>query len=213
MKTNLKKLALSVLAVASITGSTFAQFKGEIRFTKTAGSIDVEYTYLVKGDQVRVEEIGDEGKPEGIQLMNLKDKKVYALSPDRKLYMEAPNRRPAAEIKVDVKKTGKTKEILGKKCTEIIVTSKELDRKIVYWVTKGDYDFFIPMLQTLNRKENQSMFFLLIPGMEGFFPMLSTEYSLSTGKVITELKAEKVTVKDIAADQFEIPAGYTKFER
>lgn len=213
MKTNLKKLTLSVLAVASIAGSTFAQFAGEIKFTKTAGSINVEYVYLVKGDQIRVEEVGDEGKPEGIQLMNLKDKKVYALSPDRKLYMDVSNSRPAADLKVDVKKTGKTKEILGKKCTEIIVTCKDLDRKIVYWVTEGEYNFFIPMLQTLNRKENQSMFFLLIPGMKGYFPMLSTEYSISTGKVITELKAEKVVEKDVAKSEFEIPEGYKLFTR
>jgi len=213
MKTNLKKLALTVLATATLIGSSFAQFKGEIRFTKHTGSFEVEYRYQVKGDKIRVEEIGDEGKVEGIQLMDLKEKKVYALSPERKLYMDAPNRRPANKPNVDIKKTGKSKEILGKKCTEIIVTCKDLDRKIVYWVTKGDFEFFKPMLITLNRKENQSIFFLQIPDMDGYFPMMSTEYALSTGKMISELKATKVESKDIAATRFEIPDGYSKFER
>jgi hypothetical protein len=127
--------------------------------------------------------------------------------------MEVPNKRPAAELDVEVEKTGKTKTINGHKCEEIIVTCKDKDRKIVYWVAKGDYDFFIPMLQTLNRKENQSMFYLEIEGLEGYFPMLSTETTLSDGQVISELTAGEMTEKKLDGDMFEVPAGFSKFEK
>ena len=76
-------------------------------------------------------------------------KKTYALSPERKLWFETPNRRPAKSLDVDIKKTGETKDVLGKKCFELVVTNKEKDRKIVYWITKGDYAFFIPMLRNI----------------------------------------------------------------
>ncbi len=212
MKNIVSKISLSLLAIG-LTVSSFAQFQGEIKFEKTKGNIHVNYKYYVKGDKVRVEEVSDDGAIDGIQLMDLKENKVYALSPERKLYMEAPNRRPAAELSVDVKKTGKSKEVLGYKCYEYVVTNKAEDRKIVYWITKGEYNFFIPMLKTLNRKEKQAMYYLKIDGVAGHFPMLSTEYILSSGDVVSELKATKVSDKDLKQALFEVPAGYTKFER
>lgn len=213
MKNKLLKISLSLLASVMLSASSIAQFEGEIKFDKTVGKVHVSYKYFVKGDNVRVEEVGEDGSIDGIQLMDLKEKKVYALSPERKLYMEAPNRRPAAEVSVTVKKTGATKEILGKKCFEVVVTNKDQDRKIVYWITKGDYNFFIPMLKTLNRKERQSMYFLALSGMENHFPMHSIEYVLSSGEQVSELKTTKVGKTVLKGSMFEVPEGYTKFER
>lgn len=209
---NFKKSILAVASAVLLTASSFAQFGGEIEFTKQVGSIEVHYKYFVSGDKVRVEEITD-GAIEGVQLMDLKAGTMLAVSPERKMYMEVPNKRPASELNVKVDKTGKTKTINGKKCEQIIVTCEDKDRKIEYWVTKGDYNFFIPMLNTLNRKENQSMFYLEIPGMEGYFPMLSTETTLSDGQVVSILTAGSITEKKLDGDIFEVPAGFSKFEK
>ncbi|CAG5076745.1 hypothetical protein CRYO30217_00187 [Parvicella tangerina] len=212
MKMNFKKSILAVAAAFMLTATSFAQFGGEIEFTKKVGSIEVHYKYYVSGDNVRVEEITD-GKIEGVQLMDLDEGTMLAVSPERKMYMEVPNKRPASDLDVEVDKTGKTKTINGKKCEQIIVTCSDKDRKIEYWVAKGDYDFFIPMLKTLNRKENQSMFFMEIPGMDGYFPMLSTETTLSDGTQVSELTAGKMTEKKLSKDMFEVPAGFSKFEK
>lgn len=209
---NFKKSILAVASAVLLTASSFAQFGGEIEFTKKVGSIEVHYKYFVSGDKVRVEEITD-GTIEGVQLMDLKAGTMLAVSPERKMYMEVPNKRPASELEVKIDKTGKTKTINGKKCEQIIVTCEDKDRKIEYWVTKGDYNFFIPMLNTLNRKENQSMFYLEISGMEGYFPMLSTETTLSDGQVVSVLTAGSITEKKLDGDIFEVPAGFSKFEK
>lgn len=209
---NFKKSILAVASAILVTASSFAQFGGEIEFTKKVGSIEVHYKYFVSGDHVRVEEITD-GKVEGVQLMDLKEGTMLAVSPERKMYMEVPNKRPSSTLEVKVEKTGKTKTINGFKCEQIIVTCEDKDRKIEYWVAKGDYNFFIPMLKTLNRKENQSMFFLEIPGMEGYFPMMSTETTLSDGTVVSVLTAGDITEKKLAGDMFEVPAGFSKFEK
>ena len=213
MKNNLHKIGLSLVASVLIASASMAQFEGEIIFEKNVGKIHVIYKYFVKGNDIRIEEVGEDGTIDGIQLMDLETKKTYALSPERKLWFETPNRRPAKTLDVDIKKTRETKEILGKKCFEVIVTNKANDRKIIYWVTKGDYEFFIPMLETLNRKENQAMYYLEIEGMENHFPMLSTEYAISTGNVVSTLKAENIETKKIAAETFVIPKDYGKFER
>jgi hypothetical protein len=210
---NLKKTFLPLFLGLTIASTSVAQFSGNIEFKKTVGKIVVTYKYFVLGDNVRLEEINENGNIDGIQIMDVKKETVVALSPERKMYMDVPNKRPSSELEVKVNKTGTNKTILGFKCTEIVVTSTDKDRKIVYWVADGNYDFFIPMLKTMNRKENQSMFYLKIPGMEGKFPVLSQEYVLSTGALVSELSTVSVTKGSVDAAKFKIPADYSKFER
>jgi len=210
---NIKKLVLSALTVGLLSFSAQAQFEGVIEFEKNVGSVHVNYRYFVKGDNIRIEEVAGDGAVEGIQLIDLGAKKMYAISPEQKLYMEAPNRRPAADFDVKVEKTGKTKEMNGEKCEKIIVSSVTKDRKIIYWVAKGDYNFFKTMLVALNRKENQSLFFQKIKGIDGYFPMLSQEYILSSNRLVSELKTTLVKNQTNESSLFEIPAGYKKFER
>lgn len=213
MKLNLRKSFLPLFVGITLASTAVAQFSGNIEFKKTVGKIVVTYKYFVSGDNVRLEEINENGNIDGIQIMNLKTETVVALSPDRKMYMDVPNKRPSTELTVKVNKTGATKTIAGLKCTEIVVTSEEKDRKVVYWVTDGNYDFFVPMLKTINRKENQAMFYLKIPGMDGKFPVLSQEYVLSSGALVSELTTVSVTKGSVDASQFKIPSDYSKFER
>jgi hypothetical protein len=214
MKINFTKSILGLTAGVLIASSSFAQFSGTIEFNKTVGTVvNVNYKYYVSGDDIRVEEINSDNEIEGIQLIDLKEEKMISLSPERKMYMETPKKRAAATVNVEVENTKKTKVIEGVKCIEYIVTCTEKDRKVVYWIADGEYYFFIPMLKTLNRKENQSMFFLEIPNMEGKFPMMSTETVLSTGKVVSVLTTVNMKEGTVDAEKFELPAGYTKFER
>jgi hypothetical protein len=215
MKLNLtiKKAFLPLFLGMSVSLTSIAQFNGTIEFKKVVGKIEVSYKYFVSGDNIRVEEINENGNIDGIQIMDLKKETIVALSPERKMYMDVPNKRPSTELDVKIDKTGKSKTIMGMKCNEIVVTAEGKDRRIVYWVTDGDYNFFIPMLKTLNRKENQAMFYLQIPGMEGKFPVLSQEYAISTGALVSELSTVSVKKGTVDNGMFKIPSDYSKFER
>jgi hypothetical protein len=215
MKLNLtvKKTFLPLFLGMTVSLTSIAQFNGTIEFKKVVGKIEVSYKYFVAGDNIRVEEINEGGNIDGIQIMDLKKETIVALSPERKMYMDVPNKRPSTELDVKIDKTGKSKTIMGMKCNEIVVTAEGKDRRIVYWVTDGDYNFFIPMLKTLNRKENQAMFYLQIPGMEGKFPVLSQEYAISTGTLVSELSTVSVKKGTVDSGMFKIPSDYSKFER
>lgn len=208
----MKKLFLGV-ALSLVSVASFAQFEGVVEFTKNKGKINISYKYYVKGDNVRVEEIGKDGSLDGIMLIDLTKKEVLAISPDRKMYMEAPNRKPIVTADVDTKKTKETKTINGVKCTKYVVTSTAQDRKMEYWIADGEYDFFIPLLKTINRREKQSMYYLSMDGMDGKFPMLGKESTLKEGVAVSTLSATKVTKKKLDASLFAIPTGYKKFER
>lgn len=187
-------------------------FEGTIEFTKTTGPVVTNYKYYVKGDHVRIEEISARGDVQGIMLVDMHDKTVTALSPDRRLYMDVPNMRLPKEIKADVKKTGEMKDLAGYKCEKWVVKSPSEDRILTYWVAQDAFDFFIPMLETLNRKDEQALFFLKIEGAKGVFPMLGTEQKID-GSEVSRLEVTKVTRGAQKPEQFEIPKGFTKFER
>lgn len=187
-------------------------FEGMIEFTKTTGPVVTTYRYFVKGDFIRIEEVSSRGEVQGIMLVDTHDKTVTALSPERKLYMDVPNMRLPKDVETQVQKTNDMKEIAGYKCEKWVVKSPKEDRVITYWVAADDFNFFVPLLEALNRKDEQAVFFLQIKDAKGVFPMLGVEHKLD-GAEVSRLEVSKVTKGAQKASLFEIPAGYNKFER
>ncbi|MBL7983358.1 MAG: DUF4412 domain-containing protein [Flavobacteriales bacterium] len=204
-------LAFVLLAGAALSAHAQA-FEGIIEFTKTTGPVVTNYKYYVKGEHVRIEEISARGDAQGIMIVDTRDKTVIALSPDRKLYMDVPNMRLPKDVKTEVKKTGEMKEMAGYKCEKWVVKSSEEDRTITYWVAADKFDFFVPLLETLNRKDEQAVFFLEVPDAGGVFPMLGVEQKLD-GAEVSKLQVTKVAKGVQKPTLFEIPAGFNKFER
>ncbi len=194
-------------------GSGLAQgFEGVIEFTKTTGPVVTAYRYYVKGDFVRIEEVSSRGEVQGIMLVDTRDKTVTALSPERKLYMDVPNTRLPKEVEVQVQKTSDMKEIAGYKCEKWVVKGPKEDRQITYWVAADEFNFFRPLLETLNRKDEQAVFFLEVQDANGVFPMLGVEQKLD-GAEVSKLQVTKVVKGVQKPTLFEIPAGFNKFER
>jgi hypothetical protein len=207
-----KHILLSLGLCLGIISTTLSQFEGVIEFEKIVGKVTINYKYFVKGDNIRVEEVDEKKKLEGVELINIKQNTIYALSPDRKLYMEIPQGRPNANSVAAVEKTKETKTINNETCTKWVVKNPEQDRIVNYWMAKGDYDFFVPMLKTLNRKEKIAVYYLQMDGTEGYFPMLGEETKMD-GTPVSSLEVKSITRKTLDNNLFEIPKGYTKFER
>lgn len=212
MNPAIRTLATACSLIAVLSAVQAQSFEGTIEFTKTTGPVVTNYKYYVKGDHVRIEELSAKGAVQGIMLVDNRDKTVTALSPDRKLFMDVPNMRLPKEFKAEMKKTGENKEMVGYKVEKWTVKSPGEDRILTYWVAADAFDFFIPMLETLNRKDEQALFFLKIDNAKGVFPMLGVEQK-TDGSEVSRLEVTQVKRASQKADLFEIPAGYTKFER
>ncbi|MBK7384123.1 MAG: DUF4412 domain-containing protein [Flavobacteriales bacterium] len=187
-------------------------FEGVIEFTKSTGPVVTAYRYYIKGDHIRIEEVSSRGEVQGIMLVDTHDKTVIALSPERKLYMDVPNMRLPKDVETTVQKTGDMRDIAGYKCEKWVVKGPKEDRMITYWVAADEFNFFIPLLETLNRKDEQAVFFLEITGAAGVFPMLGIEQK-TDGAEVSRLEVTKVVKGVQKPGLFEIPAGYNKFER
>jgi hypothetical protein len=213
MRNIISSLLLSTLSVSVPIGALQAQaFEGVIEFTKTTGPVVTNYKYYVKGYRIRIEEIGARGDVQGIMLVDTRDRTVTALSPERKLYMDVPNMRLPKEVESQVTKTSEQKQIAGYTCEKWMVKSTREDRSMTYWVAADEFNFFIPLLETLNRKDEQAIFFLQIKDAKGVFPMIGIEQKLD-GAEVSRLEVSSVVKSAQKSSLFEIPAGYNKFER
>ena len=211
MRNHVRHLAASALLFTSFAVQA-QSFEGTIEFTKTTGPVVTNYRYFVKGGHVRIEEISSKGIVQGIMLVDTREKSVTALSPDRRLYMDVPNMRLPKDVKAEMKKTEETKQLVGYACEKWTVKSPVDDRQITYWVAQDAFDFFVPLLETLNRKDEQAVFFLKMEDTKGVFPMLGIEQKLD-GSEVSRLEVTKVVRGEQRPALFEIPQGYTKFER
>lgn len=187
-------------------------FEGTISFTKLVGSSESKYNYIVKGNKIRIEELDNDEKIQGIMIVNTSTNKIIALSPERKLYMDVPNKRTISIPKIEQSKGTSTKTLNGVSTIDWIATSNEEDRVISYWLDFKKYDFFIPLLKTLNRKDKQATYYLALSGVDGAFPLLSVEKKLD-GTELSRLTVSSITKKSVADSQFDIPNGYTKFDK
>jgi hypothetical protein len=210
------KKAINTLTLAAalifVCQLSFAQFEGIIKFKKDKQGEITNFVYYVKGKDVRVDEFGSDGSVKGIMLVDIGTLKVTALSPDRKLYMDASNNKPNPEVKPEVSKTTNKKKIANYDCTEWIVKSTAEGTEISYWVGGDNFDFFEPLLKALNRKDRLSKYFLEVPGNDKVFTMMGVEKGLD-GSIRTTLEVSSVEQKSLGKDVFQIPDGYVKFEK
>ncbi len=211
MNTLLRPVTLLALACAPVLAMAQA-FEGVIEFTKTTGPVVTAYKYFVKGEHVRIEEIDARGEVQGIMLVDNRDKSIVALSLERKLYMDVPNMRLPKDVETTLEKTGEMRTMAGYKSEKWVVKGPKEDRTITYWVAADEFSFFVPMLETLNRKEETALFFLDMPGNKGLFPMLAVEQKMD-GAEVSRLEVTKVIKGVQKPALFEIPAGFNKFER
>lgn len=204
--------SLTVFFAANLLAQSF---EGTIEFTRYTTVDTSKYAYHVKGDMVRIEEVGSNGQIAGIMIVNTKENKAKSLSPERKLYieLESANTKFITINGSDVKKGKTTKTIAGYKCDEWTVSNKEQNTTITYYLAKDNFDFFEGLLIALNRKDKFATYYQQLPDTKKTFPFLAIEKDLTSGKEKGKLEVNKVTKKTIDSKLFEIPIDYKKFEK
>lgn len=212
----MKKIVLtSLFAIAGMLIASAQSFEGVIEFKKQTTTDTVNYIYYVKGDKVRLDEIGSKSKKvEGSFIIDLKTSSMVSLSHERKLYIEQASGTPATvNGKPEVKKTGNVKTIQGMKCSEYTVKSPEDKVQVTYWMAPGKFDFFFKLLKILNRKDKSAVYVQQLTDVDGMFPFLSTQTNLETNTVEVKMEVTKVDKKTVDAAKFEIPKDYQKFQK
>ncbi len=207
-----KVVLLFVYAVFSSVYLMAQSFEGVITFKRFTQKDTVEYIYSVKNQMVRIDEKNKKGKIQGTMLVDLKEKKITTISHDRKIYMNVETRPASLDMsKTNVEKTTETKQILGQTCEKWVVTNTEHDTQAEFWVHNGKYDFFIPLLEILKRKDKISLLYLQIPEAAGYFSLIGEERD-NKGNIREKLEVMKIEKKKLLDASFKVPPGYSLFD-
>ncbi len=191
------------------------EFEGEILFTKESTEDTTFYAYKIKGDKVRVEELDGKMQLINYMIVNISEKTILTLNPNRKLYADMPvhtwkAEKDTADFKIMI--TENYQIIKGYKCYQWRVQNKKENTEVCYWVSKEHFDFFPDFLKIINRAEKSSTYFLVVPQIQGFFPMMSVERSLLREQRM-RLAVISIQKKILQASLFEIPAEYKLFQK
>ena len=206
---------LALMGTVAFTPADSATFEGTLEFKQQSSVDTINRIYYVKGDKVRIDEMGAKSKKvEGSFIIDLTAKTMTFLSHERKLYGEqvtggTPN-KPTGTCVVSKGKGSKT--ISGYKCTEWIVKNKDENTQISFFMAAGKFDFFAKLISVLNRKDKFATYYQQLTKVDGMFPMLAI-MSPMDGKEKERMEVTKVEKKAVDVKQFDIPTGYLKFEK
>jgi hypothetical protein len=204
----LAALAL-LLSIVSVPSRLHAQtFEGTVEFSISTDEGNVPMTYMMKGNNIRVEMEGRPGM-KAVFLIDVKENKSYMIIDPMKMYMESPEPQSTDSGKpaMDIKKTGKTQKLLGYDCEEFLI--KDGERETNVWVTKALGAFELYRMGGGRQRSSADAWQKAIGG-KGGFPLLAV--TKTDGKQTSSLKAVKVEKKSLDDSIFKIPEGYQKMD-
>ncbi len=215
MKKSILKLIPGAIMITMFSYTAASQsFEGIIEFKKASATDTTNYIYFVKGEQVRIDEIGSRShKVEGSFIVNMDAKTSKSLNHKRKLYANNPTLPvPLINGTCSVQRGKNVKNLQGYKCVDYVVTNNTEGIIITYWLADGKFAFFDKLLHQLNRKDKPSVYFLQIPDVKNMCPMLSVQTDLK-GKEISRLEVTKITKKILDSSIYDIPKEYENLEK
>ncbi|MBC7411719.1 MAG: DUF4412 domain-containing protein [Bacteroidia bacterium] len=211
-------LFLLLLCVLTSTSTTaIAQsFEGRIHLMRVVGTDTSYYQYYVKEPNVRIEELDKKGKIQGYLVMNMLSNKIFAVSPSNKMWLLYDNKiKTEVTGKIEYARTGNYKKIAGILCELWAVTNVKERTNIDYWVAAGNYNFFVPHLQALNRKEKLANYFILLNNVAGCIPLEAYQHSKDESNkalVNQSIRTIKVEPKLLDIKMFKVPSMYRKYD-
>lgn len=200
-------VSLLCLAPAVFAGEakTTATFEGvvERKITTPEGSATAQY--LVKGKKTRINIETKETKQS--MLVDMETHQVTKLIPEKKTYlaMEIPDVQKTGDEKgASMKRTGKTRVILGKTCEEWI--HKGPQGKAVIWAVP-DLGEFMGMTSEIRQAEA----WMGAVKAKNLFPMKVTRQD-KAGKTVYTMEVTQITEKALPDDPLEIPKDFQKMD-
>ncbi len=222
---NIVRLVLTLAVFLTLSNSIQAQkgFEGKIKFKSVSEDGKEHFIdYFIKGNQFRIEMPGAMG---GAMIVN--KEKMTMLMPDQKMYIEfemdkvkesigkimekageAKDRKSDSDFKFEdweKYKTGKTKEIFGHECEQLVYNDEETGEQVEVWYATDMGDFMFaqnPMMPNSNLGWQDKIGTTV-------FPMQVTVKD-SNGKVKEIFEVVELNKESLSDSLFEVPAGFQK---
>jgi hypothetical protein len=200
-------------------GTLRAQFEGVIESRNTTtDALGAEQQYVmtmwIKGAMAKITTSATSTTPASTMIYRSDLRVIRMLDDDNKTYFEVPQGKMKEDATAEgggnpapVKKTGKTKKILGYRCEQFLISQGEAETEI--WGTKDLRGLSASLARALGEERvgqgtawNDELTRL------GIFPLLAN--TRIEGKVVDAQEVLKIEKRSLGDDIFSLPGGYRK---
>jgi hypothetical protein len=197
-----------------------AQFEGIVEsknstIDELGGSQEFSMTIWVKKDMVRIHTSSIGSSPPSTMIYRTDLKTIWMLNDDDKTYFQIAQdvdksrrgRGPGVtQDKPVIERTGKTRNTLGYRCEQILITRDGEETEI--WGTKSLGGLAVALSRALGEEEADAGGWNDELTKMGIFP-LSARTRLGD-KVVDSQEISRITATKLLPELFELPAGYRK---
>lgn len=207
-------IVLSFLA----SNTLLAQFEGIVESTNTTtdetGAVQrYVMTVWVKGAMARVSSTGNTSSPASTMIYRNDLKTIWMVNDEDKTYSEIVQGDDSGEPmsqgidKPRIRRTGKTKKVLGYKCEQVLISQGESETEI--WGTKALASLSSAMAKALgDEPASQEAGWPDEVMRLGLFPLLAS--TRIEGHVIESQEVVRIEPKKLQKDLFTVPQDYKK---
>jgi len=201
--------------------SAGAQFEGIIESknltTDELGSLrQFTITMWIKKDRIRVQSSAFGNTPATtmiyrndrhiIWMLNDQDKTYFEILQEEKPQGLRSGEESRLEDKPTVRRTGRTKKILGYSCEQVLLTRGEGETEI--WGTKQLSELEATTSRILGQSDAEAGGWMDEVARLGLYALVSS--TRIKGKIIESQETTRIEVKNLSSDLFDIPPGFRK---
>ncbi len=198
-----------------------AQFEGIVETrnltTDEIGSLQqFTMTMWIKKDRIRVQSSAFGATPVTtmiyrhdrhiIWMLNEEDKTYFEILQEEKPQGPGSGRGPSLEDKPTIRRTGRTKKILGYACEQVLLTRAEGETEI--WGTRKLPDLAATTSKVLGQSEAEGGGWMDEVASLGLYPLVSS--TRIGGKLVESQETTRIEMKNLTPDLFDLPPGYQK---
>lgn len=206
---------LCIVSLYSYSQPASAQaFEGSLHFARESMNDTIYYTYHIKGNFVRIDELDRRKKLIKYILIDKENRTMKAINPSLKLFTVLPVKPyvPISDSNFQVIKSENSKEIHGFRCKQWRVRNEAQNTEITYWVAHDGFDFFCDLMKIINSVDKSLSYFLQLDNTEGILPLEVTERTLLRINR-TKICVKKIDKKTLPDSMFTVPENFTAFDR
>lgn len=194
-----------------------AQFEGIVetrnQTTDELGNLQqFTMTMWIKKDRIRVQNGGFGTTPATTMIYRNDRHIIWMLNEEDKTYFEIlQEEKPqglgsAFEDKPTVRRTGRTKKVLGYSCEQVLLTQPDGETEI--WGTKQLSDLEATTSRVLGQSGAEGGGWMDEVARLGLYPLVST--TRIEGKIVESQQTTGIEVKNLDPGLFDLPPGYRK---
>ena len=207
-----KFYSIVVFAIVLNLNTIASGFEGSLRVMRTSFYDTTYILYHVKQNKVRVEEYTSKKQFICSYIIDLERNDIIAIDPVKKQYKKIISSQTQTKMSRDYEiiKSDNFRYINGYRCNQWRVKNRERNTEIAYWVAKDDFFFFNRMLELINKADKTCTYFLFIPGIQGYMPMLAIERTFLRDEK-SRFEVKHIEREKLDNSLFIIPENFRQF--